>query len=114
MGNRAILVIACTPLNSLGNTPAVQQKPTGLSVSNGVNSGVIDLALLQAEGAKMLMYQHAPDPITVDSVWASKGTKNKKFKIAGLTPGSKEWFRVVSIGNNSVEMISDPVSIFVN
>lgn len=112
-GDLELLLQTNMPLNKPNGSPLPQQKPAGVSVSNGLNSGDAIVKVMEAVGAKSLIYQYTFDPITTNSVWTSKGSTRKTYTFTGLPAGTKVWFRVVSVGRNDAEIMSDVVGVFV-
>lgn len=112
-GDLALLLQTNLPLNKPNASPLPQQKPAGVSVANGLNSGEAVVKVMEAVGARSLIYQYTFDPITNNSVWTSKGSTRKTYTFTGLPAGVKVWFRVVSVGRNDIEIMSDVVCVFV-
>ena len=112
-GDLALLRQTDLPTNKPNNSPVPQEKPTGVTVVNGVNSGEIVVKVKEAVSALSLIYQYTFDPITSQSIWISKGATRKTFTFDGLPSATRVWFRVISVGRNNGEMMSDVVSTIV-
>jgi hypothetical protein len=112
-GDLAILLESMLPLNKPANSPVAQQKPLGVTVVNGKNSGEVIVSVAEALGAYALIFQYSIDPITPESLWTSKGTKRKSYPFSNLPSGAKIWFRVVSVGKDDVEIMSEVVSTII-
>ncbi len=112
-GDLELLLQTNMPLNKPNGAPLPQQKPAGVSVTNGLNSGEAVVKVMEAVGARSLIYQYTFDPITSSSVWTSRGSTRKNFTFTGLPSGTKVWFRVVSVGRNDGEIMSDVVCVMV-
>jgi hypothetical protein len=111
-GRLEVLLLSLMPLVQTTTTPVVQQKPAGLQAKNGKNSGEIDLTLKEAVGARSVMFQYSLEPPAANTAWTSR-VGRKKFTFVNLPSGTKVWFRVVSVGKNNVEIMSEVVSCYV-
>ena len=94
-------------------SPVVLSQPTDVSVTNLTNPGSVMGKVGNKGNARSLIVQYTADPVTDKSVWQSKGTTRKSCTIAGLPVGTRIWFRVVGVGKNEEQMVSDVVSIII-
>lgn len=95
------------------STPSVLSQPTDVSVANLTNPGSVMVKVGNKGNASSLIVQYTSDPVTDKSVWQSKGTTRKSCTIAGLPIGSRIWFRVVGVGKNEQQMVSDVISLII-
>lgn len=82
--------------------------PVIAGIENGESIGQLIVTVNALPGARTLMYEWTPDPITPDSVWASQNNTSIKGIISGLASGKKYWCRVAAFGSGDQVMVSDP------
>ena len=95
------------------STPTVLSQPTDVSVVNLTNPGSVLVKVGNKGNASSLIVQYTSDPVTDKSVWQSKGTTRKSCTITGLPVGTRIWFRVVGVGKNEQQMVSDVISAII-
>ena len=114
--NRALLIETTLPVNKISpSSPVPQEKPDGVNVSAGKSSGQALVTIMDAKGADSLMYQYTMEQVTPTSIWVSRGgASSKSYLFTDLPVGARVWFRVVSVGKNKNEIMSDMVSLIIN
>lgn len=95
------------------STPSVLTQPTDVTVVNLTNPGSVMVKVGNKGNAQSLIIQYTNDPITDKSVWQSKGSTRKSCTISGLPVGSRVWFRVVGVGKNEQQMVSEVISAII-
>ena len=87
-----------------GDLPA----PESLSASAGDRDGEIDLSWDKVNRARSYVVERSPDP-PAPGTWQHAAVSTKsQATIAGLTSGTKYWFRVAAVGPNGQSPWSNP------
>jgi hypothetical protein len=90
-----------------GSEPASQ--PQALTPTEGDRDGEIDLTWDKVPGSKSYVIEQGTGP--QPAAWTHGGVSTKSaFTAAGLTSGSRYWFRVAAINNNGQSGWSDPAT----
>jgi hypothetical protein len=85
-------------------------QPQALTPTAGDYDGQIDLSWDTVNGARSYVIQQSGDPVTATS-WSYGGVSTKSsFTAAGLTSGTRFWFRVAAINSNGQSGWSDPAT----
>ena len=113
-GDDTIVSKSGMPRNKTGGSPEAQQKPEGVNVIAGPTSGQAVVSFLEAKGSVNCLFQCTPSPLTDSSVWQTKSSTKKVFVFTNLPVGGKTYFRVISVGRSTEEMVSNVVSLYVN
>ena len=83
-------------------------QPQFLTPTAGDRDGEIDLSWDPVSGAKSYVIEKSLDPATGTS-WSHAGVSTRSsYTAAGLTSGTRYWFRVAGINNNGQSGWSDP------
>jgi len=90
-----------------GSEPASQ--PQALTPTEGDHDGEIDLTWDKVPSTKSYVIEKSTGPQPTDWVHAGVSTKSA-FTAAGLTSGSRYWFRVAAVNNNGQSGWSDPAT----
>jgi hypothetical protein len=61
------------------------------------------------KGARAYVHQYTLDPPSSTAVWVSETSAHRKHTFKGLQSVTAYWFRVIAIGLNGQQVISDPV-----
>lgn len=86
------------------------QQPQALTPTAADHDGEIDLSWDRVQGARSYVIQQSGDPVTPTS-WSYRGVSTKSsFTAAGLTSGTRFWFRVAAINSNGQGGWSDPAT----
>lgn len=85
------------------------EKPSGLQLSDGQNSGEILLMFNKVQGSKTYIYQISLDPLDETKWVATYGTLRKNL-FTGLESGKRYYVRVVALGTKGQVVYGDPVS----
>lgn len=85
------------------------EKPTGLTLFDGINAGELLLKFTKVKGSKSYMYQISLDPLD-DTKWVTYYGTIRQNLFTGLESGKKYYARVVAIGTDSQVVYSDVVS----
>ena len=85
------------------------EKPTGLTLFDGINAGELLLKFTKVKGSKSYMYQISLDPLD-DTKWVTYYGTVRQNLFTGLESGKKYYVRVVAIGTDSQVVYSDVVS----
>jgi hypothetical protein len=88
-------------------------KPGNLQVSEGANSGELNIKFKRVTGARCYMIQYAEDTTTGTPTWQSQTCTTSKCTIKQLQSGKKYQVRVAVVGTNEQLVYSDPVWKFV-
>lgn len=108
-GNR---LIAESSGFTIAKDPAPQppiEKPAGLSLTDGSNTGELLLVFDRVKGIRSYMYQISQDP-SDETKWTTQYGTIRKNLFTGLESGRKYYIRVIAIGTDSQIVYSDPVS----
>lgn len=92
-------------------TPHVN-KPKVFSVTQGTQSGSVDVTCAYSQGAAYV-WEQISDPINSNTWQQIAITNGTSLTVNGLTPGNKYWFRATTIVKDTVQNISDPYMIHV-
>lgn len=84
--------------------------PENLQVSEGANSGELNIKFKRVLGARSYMIQYAQDPVTPATNWQSQVCTTSKCIIKQLESGKKYQVRVAAVGTNEQLLYSDPVT----
>ncbi|HEV7474506.1 MAG TPA: fibronectin type III domain-containing protein [Pyrinomonadaceae bacterium] len=85
-------------------------QPSALNATAGDHEGEIDLSWDTVAGSRSYVLERSPDPATASS-WVHAGVSTKsRTTIKGLTPGTRYWFRVASVGTAGQSGWSDPAT----
>jgi hypothetical protein len=85
-------------------------RPENVRLLDGPNAGELKLRFGRPQGAVSFVYEITEHPLTPDSIWARKtGTQCKTF-FTGLQSSKRYVSRVVVVGINGQQAVSDPVS----
>ncbi|MBO9681245.1 MAG: hypothetical protein J7502_01010 [Flavisolibacter sp.] len=84
------------------------EKPTGLRLFDGVNSGEILAKFNKVQGSRAYMYQISTDPAD-ESKWVTAHGTIRQNLFTGLESGKKYYVRVAAIGIDNQVVYSDVV-----
>ena len=112
-GNRSIMLSSGFEVSKEYSTAVELGTIKNIKLSNGENNGEVIISCSSVQGAKSYLYQYTLDPLTPDSIWQGEPETSSSHKYKGLQTGKKYWFRVVVVGSNSQQTISDPIARFV-
>lgn len=85
-------------------------QPQSLTPSAGDHDGEIDLSWEPVSGAKSYVVERSVDPPTPASYAHDAVVTKSKHTAAGLTSGTRYWFRVAAVNNNGQSGWSDPAT----
>lgn len=85
-------------------------KAENLKLEDGMNAGELQLSFSKVQGARSYIYQNAKDPVVDESSWANQTGTLRKTLFTGLESQKKYWCRVIAIGINGQQVISDPIA----
>jgi hypothetical protein len=109
-GNEEIIQSAGMDLRATPGTSTAPSLPAALSATAGDLDGAIDLSWDPVVGAASYVIEMSPDPPTATS-WNHKGVSTKStFTVAGLTSGTRLWFRVAAVNANGQGPWTDPAT----
>ena len=109
-GSDALIASAGMTTRAQPSAPAMPTAPTGLLATAGEHDGEIDLQWDKVSRARSYVVQQSPDPPT-DTSWTQRAIVVRAgTTIAGLTPGTKYWFRVAAVGPKGQSGWSDPAT----
>jgi hypothetical protein len=112
-GNRSILMGAGFDVTKERSTSVGLGQPETVRLSDGENSGELLASCGGVQGAKSYVFQHTLDPLSPSSVWVSEVSTKSEHLFKGLTAGQKYWSRIIAIGSNDQQTVSNPVARFV-
>lgn len=109
-GDTAEIQSAGMDVRSAGTPVGSLPAPTGLTASAGDIDGEIDLHWDSIRGTSSYVVQKSSDPITSTSWQPVSVVTKSKTTAAGLTSGSKYWFRIAAVGTAGQGPWSDPAT----
>lgn len=93
------------------STPHVS-KPQVFSVTQGAQSGSVDVQCVYTKGAAYI-WEQISDPINTNSWQQIAVTNTTGLTVTGLIAGNKYWFRATTIVKDAIQSTSDPYMIHV-
>ena len=75
-------------------------EPTGLRLSDGINSGEIILKFKAVRGASSYLFQYTTDTTLADGSWISFPATTSAYTFKGLSKGTTYNIRVAAVGRN--------------
>lgn len=78
-------------------------------VTNG-NPGEVNILVNSVKGARAYVHQYSADPPSDTTAWVSETSAHRRHTIMGLKPLATYWFKVIAVGLNGQQAISDAVS----
>ncbi|WP_148041908.1 fibronectin type III domain-containing protein [Hanamia caeni] len=105
-GNVEMLVSTGLPLRKKRQS-VVLSAPSNLGITNGVNSGELDVRVDRQKGATGYSFDYTEDPLKEDSLWVQTLCSTSRCTIKGLTPGKRYWIRPVVIGPKGQKVVGD-------
>lgn len=109
-GNRSILLSSGFEINKERSYNVELGQPENVRLIDGANTGEIIVSCSSVTGVRSYLFQHTPDPLTAESAWTSDASTKSEFALKGLKSGTKYWCRVVAIGSNDQQTVSNPVA----
>lgn len=110
-GNIAILVSSGFDLAKDAQPSPPLVKPEIIKVTDGVNSGELQVTISRVPGAKLYTYQYTKDPLTNNSEWTTITISSlSRMTFQNLESTKKYWCRVIAMGINEQMAYSDPVA----
>lgn len=105
-GNVELLVSTGLPLRKKRQS-IVLSAPSNTRITNGVNSGELDVKVDTQKGATGFGFDYTEDPLSADSVWVKMLCSTSRCTIKGLTPGKRYWVRPMVIGRKGQTVVGD-------
>lgn len=105
-GNVELLVSSGLPLRKK-RQGVVLSAPSNFRISNGVNSGELEVKVDGQKGATGYGFEYTEDPLTAESVWVRTLCSTSRCTIKGLMPGKRYWMRPVVIGRKGQVIVGD-------
>jgi hypothetical protein len=105
-GNVEALVSTGLPLRKKPEG-VVLEAPSNFRITNGVNSGELDVKVDSQKGATGFGFDYTEDPPTTESVWVKTICSTSRCTIKGLTPGKRYWFRPLVTGRKGQMVVGD-------
>lgn len=87
-------------------------KPQVFSVTQGTQSGSVDLQCVYIKGAAYL-WEQINDPINTGTWGQISVTNTTGLNVTGLIAGNKYWFRAIAVVKDALQTYSDPYMIHV-
>jgi hypothetical protein len=112
-GDRTIAVSSGFSIAKQPEPMPLLTKPENLQVSEGTNSGELNIKFKRVLGARSYMILYAEETTTGTIVWQSQTCTTSKFTLKQLQSGKKYQVRVAVVGTNQQLLYSDPVWKFV-
>ncbi|MDD2797051.1 MAG: fibronectin type III domain-containing protein [Bacteroidales bacterium] len=109
-GNRSILLSSGFDISKERSSTVELGQPENVRLSDGGNIGEIIVACSSVAGVRSYLFQYTADPLLPDSVWVSNASTKSEYVIRGLKSSTKYWCRVVAIGSNDQQTVSNPVA----
>lgn len=108
LGNVAMLTSSgFTLLKS--SEPLYIENPGNVTITNGVTSGELVVAVVSVKGAKSYLHQIATEQPTENTEWESTASSRSKFTYSNLQPGKQYWVRIAVVGSRG-QIAYSPVS----
>ena len=87
-------------------------KPQVFSVTQGAQSGSVDVQCVYVKGAAYV-WEQISDPINTNTWQQIAVTNSTSLSVTGLVAGNKYWFRATTIVKDLIQSTSDPYMIYV-
>lgn len=113
LGDEAIILSSGFDVNKKPSSVGPLDKPTGFSITVGVNKGSVVAACNVVNHASFYEFELTDMPVTPTSIWLKKTSTKHKLLIDGLTSGKQYMFRVAGAGSDPSRNYSDEISSFV-
>jgi hypothetical protein len=85
-------------------------KPENLQVTEGPNTGELNVKFNRVVGARVYMIQYAEETASTPLNWQNQSSTKSKFILKPLQSGKKYQVRIAALGTNEQVMYSDPVT----
>lgn len=108
-GNRLMLVSSGFDLSKERETKPLN-KPRLTRVSDGKNTGELEVKVSAVKGAKAYIFLYATDAKAPESEWKQEVASSSKCLLKNLDSGQRYWCRVVAVGSFSQIAQSEVVS----
>ena len=80
--------------------PIGLQEPSGLKLTDGVNSGELTLKFKAVRGASSYLFQYTTDAALAETGWISIPATTTSYTFKGLNKGVTYYIRAVAVGGN--------------
>lgn len=108
-GDVVLLTMTGFDLNKVPE-PITLGVPTGLSLTDGDNSGQLTMRFKGVPGAMSYIFQYTTDALLGDSSWVSVPATTTSYTFTGLIKGATYYCRVVAVGSYQQVNNSDVVN----
>jgi hypothetical protein len=108
-GNLSMLEETYMDLNKVPE-PQKLKAPTGLTLSDGANSGEMIIRLTAVKGAYSYTYIYSNDPAMLDNTTVSVSATTTSYTFTGLTKGKTYYCRVAVVGTNKQMIYSNIIN----
>src|SRR5690242_1305535 len=105
-GNVEALVSTAMPLRKKRQSIVIAA-PSNFRITNGLNSGELDLKVDGQRGVSTFGFEYTIDPPTEESVWVKTICTTSRCTVKGLTPGKKYWFRAFVTGSKGQQVTGE-------
>lgn len=107
-GNVEALISSGLPLRKKRRN-VVLMPPANFRITNGVNSGELNVKVNGQKGVSTFGFEYTTDPPTPESVWVKALCTTSRCVIKGLVPGKKYWFRAFVTGSKGQQITGEAV-----
>jgi hypothetical protein len=90
--------------------PIGMQEPTGLKLTDGVNSGELTLKFKAVKGASSYLFQYTPDATLAEGSWITIPATTTYYTFKSLSKGTAYYVRAVAVGGNQQVTYSEVVN----
>lgn len=90
--------------------PAIISKPENIQVTNGLNSGMLQVSVKAVKGAKAYLHEYATTEAMKADNWQALTTTQSWATFNNLEAGKTYYCRVAAIGSKGQLVYSDPVA----
>ena len=108
-GDRSILLTSGYDITR-DPQPTIITKPENPEVTNGSNSGQLQVRVKSVKGAKAYMFEYTTDDTMAAQSWYSTTSSAAKHLFDNLTPGQKYYCRVGAVGPYGQLVYSDAIA----
>ena len=98
-GDRQVAVLSGFPFTKTPSRRTLGDPGTPELAYNG-QQGEMLMKIKAVAGAQSYLHQYTADPMLQNESWTSMSCTSASCKIAGLTPGTVYYFRVVAVGTH--------------
>lgn len=98
-GDRQVAVLSGFPFTKTPSRRTLGEPGTPELAYNG-QQGEMLMKIKAVAGAQSYLHQYTADPMLQNESWTSMSCTSASCKIAGLTPGTVYYFRVVAVGTH--------------